>query len=354
MRILIITPSLLLGGTERFVMNFVTSFREKHMLDIAYFRDNDNRVIDQLQREVNKIYLFPYYVKEPARFLKEMNIFFKNNQYDVVYCHANHTSTILYTFPIWRSKTQIWYHSHNSRGEKKGLLLLFRIIVLKVCNHIFACSIDASKYMYGNKKNVQIIHNCFDADKYRFDKNVRVDMREKYGLNENIVIGNIGRFSKQKNQTFLIEIFSEIKKRNKDARLVLVGNGEAKAEIVELINHFKLDEDVSIFDNSVDIEVYYQMFDVFVLPSLYEGLPFVALEAQASGIPCVLSDNMDKRVSITPLVKFMSVSESRSDWATTILQCCERGKNRVDYSSMIEKSEFGLWNISQSYSSLGL
>ena len=353
MRILIITPSLLLGGTERFIMNFAKAFKDSHLIDIAYFRGEDGRVIEQLQMNVNEIYKFPYYVKAMGRFIKEIHSFFRDNQYDIVYCHANHTSTILYTFPIWRSGTQIWYHSHNTNGKNRVLLLVFRRIILRVCNHLFACSLDAAKYMYGDVA-AQVISNCIESNEYSFDPYARNAMRKKFDLTNKIVIGHIGRFSKQKNQTFLVKIFQEIKKKKSDVCLVLVGDGETKLEVIELIKRLGLETDVLILDNSVDVCMYYHMFDVFVLPSLYEGLPFVALEAQASGTPCLLSDNMDRSVSITPLVRFKSINDSSYDWATELLSFCEKRDKKNGYSSLIEKSKFGFKNIKQSYARVGL
>ena len=356
MKILIVTPALLSGGTERYIINFAKIFSQHNDIDVAYYRSSSDSVKGELGQYVNNIFAMPYYVKKPFSFFKKVKEMFVNGNYDYVYLHANHALTILYSFPVWKNKkltTKILFHSHNSSGNQMFLHKIFRKLINKVCYKKYACSISAGEYMYGND-DAYIINNGVDLDKYSFNAETRDSLRKEHGLEGTIVFGHIGRFSKQKNHDFLIDIFNSIVQKNSNSRLFLIGQGELQEEIKLKINQLGIDDKVIILDSTDRAGDYYQCFDVFLLPSLYEGLPFVGIEAQASGTPCLFSDVIPTDIAITPLVNFLNLSDSADNWADKALALYSENKAQNDYSSEIIKKGFSIQYLIEDYKNSGL
>lgn len=354
MRILIITTSALMGGTERFIINFLKVFSNSNEIEIMLYKQTDVNVLREMKKYAAKIYIFPYYVKKPCAFYFKIKKFYKGNLYDYVYIHANTSLSIVYTFPLWFKKNEkIIYHSHNSNSGNALFEICGRKIIDRVCFKRFACSDVAAKFMYG-KRAAFIIKNGIDVEKYQFDNSIREKIREKLKVENNLVIGHIGHFNEQKNHLFLIEVFVEVLKIDKNAKLVLIGNGEKKRDILEKIERFEIGDYIIFVGNNDTVNEYYQAFDVFVLPSLYEGLPFVGIEAQASGLPCLFSSSISTEVRVTPLVHFIDLKESKQRWAQEIISLYEKSNTRENYSELIENAGFGLESLRKNYKEAGL
>ena len=170
---------------------------------------------------------------------------------------------------------------------------------------------------------------------------MRQAIRNQYNLNNKNVVINIGRFSKEKNHIFLLEIFKEIKKINKNAYLILIGgSGPLKEEIQQLISKYDLKEDVLLLENISNVSDYLNASDVFVLPSFYEGFPVVSIEAQTAGIPVICSDTITKEILITPNCHFLSLKDGANIWAEKIIEefACER----IDYEKLIKNNGFDI------------
>lgn len=348
MKILLVTSTLLMGGTERYILNFVKNFKENE-IDIAFFRWSDDVMTNTITPYIGDIYHLPYYVSHPIRFVNFMKKFYREHNYDIVYCHANHGSTIFYTFPIWKRKNVlIMYHSHNSHGNRKLLQFLCRIIINKVCMKRFACSKEASIYMYDSDQ-ATIINNSIDIDEYRYQYDIREEIRAIYELDGHYVIGHVGQFSERKNHKFIIKIFESVLKKIPNAILMLVGTGELMEDIQKSVTELRIDQNILFIGNSAEVNKLYQAFDLFLLPSLYEGLPFAGIEAQASGTCCLLSDVISKDIKITPLVHFMSLERSPEEWAEYIAHLSISFPNKKDYSEMLESAGFGLNNMKSMY-----
>ncbi|MBM6860162.1 glycosyltransferase, partial [Clostridium saudiense] len=172
---------------------------------------------------------------------------------------------------------------------------------------------------YDNGK-VVLINNAIDLSRFTFDKNIRERKRKELKINDDIlVIGNIGRFVKQKNHDFLIEIFNEVHKKNNKSILILVGEGPLQEKVKLKVKKLNLEKYVKFLGQRNDCDELYKAFDVFLLPSLYEGLPIVAVEAQASGLLCMLSDEMTKETKIINSTKFLSLSQDATIWSGVLL-----------------------------------
>ena len=355
MKILLITSALLSGGTERFLINFSKVFHKCNEIDVAYYRDSNEDTIGELSQFVNNTILLPYYVKHPFEFRREVLKLYKEGKYDYAYVHANHALGIMYTFPAWKkdSATKILYHSHNSEGNQKVLQRIYSKKINKVANKRYSCSEGATKYMYGTN-SAYIINNGVDIDRYRYNFEKRKEIREKYGINDKTVYGHIGRFSNQKNHAFLIDIFSEIVKRDSNSVLFLIGKGENKEASIQKINSLGLNDKVIFLDSTSKAGDYYQCFDLFILPSLFEGLPFVGIEAQASGTQCLFSNTITGDIAITPLVQFLGLSDTPATWAEKAIEMADKNSPKKDYGEIITQKGFSIYHMISDYKDSGL
>ena len=222
-------------------------------------------------------------------------------------------------------------HSHsttNKKEKKKNLLKQ----VLRPFSKLFAtdymcCSELAGRWLFGNKEydkgNVYLLNNAIDLDKFKYDEKVRKEKRKELNISDDtLVIGHVGRFVEQKNHRFLIDIFNEVHKQKEDSILLLAGQGPLMEEMQEKVKALGIENSVKFLGQRNDINELYQAFDVFLLPSLYEGLPVVGVEAQATGLLCVLSDDMTKETKILQSTQFLSLNHKASEWAKIILYKC--------------------------------
>lgn len=239
-------------------------------------------------------------------------------------------------------------HAHNSRPEKfgKGHLVFQNICRMfqPLCgDRYFACSNLANEFMYGSRrrKKAVLVKNGIDTRRFQFDETVRREMRERYGLQDALVIGHIGRLCPQKNHSFLIQIFAELRKLRKDARLVLIGQGELERELMDQVERLELQDSILYIPVTSQPEQFYCMMDLFLLPSLYEGLPVVGVEAQASGLPCIFSDSITRELSITDRAHYLSLEQSPVEWAEQAVALAgETETDRSVYAIQVRENGF--------------
>ena len=247
-------------------------------------------------------------------------------------------------------------HSHstsNPKEWKKNLLKnILRPFSKKYANVYFACSELAGRWLFGNKTfdegKVTIINNAIDVEKFVYNedirKKVRNDLKEKCKLeidDDTLVVGHIGRFVKQKNHDFLIDIFNEVHKRKENSVLVLVGQGPLQKEIEEKVNKLGLQDCVLFLGQRNDANELYQAMDVFVLPSLYEGLGMVLIEAQYAGLNCYCSEAVPKEAYLSNLLTKITLTESSSKWAEKIID----GQNKFTRKDMTEELKDSRYDI---------
>lgn len=261
---------------------------------------------------------------------KETKDFFINNRIDIVHAHMTLANFIpLYAAKKAGIKVRIC-HSHETDSQnnnliKKFLKFLLKKICIRYATELVACGKDAGEYMYGKKAFI-IFNNAIDISKYKYNELIRKEKRREFNINkETIVIGHIGRFIDVKNHDFIIELGKELKKIGQRYKIILIGNGELEAEIKRKVIESQLEDNfimTGIVNNPCD---YYNMFDVFILPSKREGLPIVALEAQASGLKCLFSNTIDQATSVVnDNCQFLELNVSK--WVNAI-------KNiRLDYN----------------------
>jgi glycosyltransferase involved in cell wall biosynthesis len=204
-----------------------------------------------------------------------------------------------------------------------------------IADYFFGCSQLAGEKRYGkkvanNKEVFTVLNNAIESDKYVFNENIRKKIRDEFSLTDShFVIGHIGRFQKVKNHTFLVNIFKEIYEINPNAVLMLVGTGENIEQIKSQVKELNLENNVIFTGVRSDVNELLQAFDVFVFPSIYEGLPVTVVEAQAAGLPCLISDTITKEVSVTNLVNYASLSDSYKGWAEESIRISNKDRKNI-------------------------
>lgn len=345
------------GGVEAVILNYFRNInKSKFVFDFVIDSDStDNNFINEIQELGGTIIKCPPYQKLHSynKFLYKL---FKEKKYDIVHSNINTLSV----FPLRMAekagiKIRI-AHSHstsNPKEWKKNLLKnILRPFSKKYANVYFACSELAGRWLFGSKTfdegKVTIINNAIDVEKFVYNedirKKVRNELKEKYKSEINddtLIVGHIGRFVKQKNHEFLIDIFNEVHRRKENSVLILAGQGPLQKEIEEKINNLSLKDCVLFLGQRNDANELYQAMDVLVLPSLYEGLPVVGVEAQAAGLLCELSSAMTKEIKILSTTNFIDLNLSAEKWADKIVKDYEKFE-RKDVSNEFENNGFDI------------
>lgn len=338
------------GGVEAVVMNYYRHIdRSKIQFDFLCDDDSTNIPYEEIEELGGRVILIPPYQKI-FKYQKELIKIFKENKYKIVHSHINTLSV----FPLRAAKkagvpVRI-AHSHSTTNKqewKKNLLKqILRPFSKIYATNYMCCSELAGRWLFGNKTydsgKVYLLNNAIDLDKFKYDKKIRDKVRKSLNIKDDtLVIGHIGRFVAQKNHTFLIDIFNEVHKKNSNSILLLVGQGPLKEEIENKVNDLGLKDCVMFLGQRNDANELYQAFDVFLLPSLYEGLPVVGVEAQASGLLCVLSSAMTKETKVLDSTIYMDLTDSPSEWADNILKDSSNYK-RVDSSAEMTGKNFNI------------
>lgn len=338
------------GGVEAVVMNYYRHLdHDKIQFDFICDDDSTNIPYDEIEKLGGKVILIPPYQKV-FKYQKELRRVLRDGKYKIVHSHINTLSV----FPLYAAKkvgvpVRI-AHSHsttNKKEWKKNLLKqVLRPFSKKYATNYMCCSELAGRWLFGDKTydegKVYLLNNAIDLDKFKYDKKIRDKKRKELGIKEDtIVIGHIGRFVAQKNHTFLIDIFNQFHKKEKNSILLLAGQGPLQEEIKNKVRELGLNDSVRFLGQRNDANELYQVFDVFLLPSLYEGLLVVGVEAQASGLLCFFSDDMTKETKVLDSTVFMSLSNADDEWATSILDNYINFR-RKDTTSGITKSNFNI------------
>lgn len=338
------------GGVEAIIMNYYRNIdRSKVQFDFICDEDSTNIPYDEIKKLGGRVIICPPYQKifEYERFLIDL---FKKNNYKIVHSNINALSV----FPLRVAKKAgvpiRIAHSHsttNKKEWKKNLMKqALRPFSKKYATDYFACSELAGRWLFGDKTfeqgKVTIINNAIDLDKFKYDEKIRKEKRKELNINDDtLVVGHIGRFVAQKNHTFLIDVFNELHKKEKNSILLLIGQGPLMDEVKQKVETLGISESVKFLGQRDDVNELYQVFDVFLLPSLYEGLPVVGVEAQATGNLCILSNSMTQETKILDTTKFISLDMKTEEWVSIILDNYSKFKKH-DTTDEITKNNFNI------------
>lgn len=343
------------GGVESIIMNYYRNINHKK-IQFDFFCDSDSTDIpyEEIEKLGGKVILIPPYQKI-FKYHKELKKRLKEGEYKIVHSHIN-TLSVFSLYAAKKANTPIRIaHSHsttNKKEYKKNIMkLMLRPFSKKFATHYFCCSELAGKFQFGtktyNEGNVYLLNNAIDIEKFKYNQKVREKKRKELQIKENtLVIGHIGRFVTTKNHTFLIDIIEEIKKQKKEVLLILVGKGPLEEEIKKKVKEKKLEENVLFLGQRKDANELYQAFDIFVMPSLYEGLPVVAVEAQSAGLPCILSKEIIKEAKALSSTKFIGLEEDKRVWAKEMIKTMMKIE-RINTEKNIEEKGFNIKRESQ-------
>lgn len=311
------------GGVEQVVMNYYRHIdRTKVQFDLIVCEGSGMVPRDEVESLGGRVFMVPSYGRL-SRYMWELERLFREEQWPIVHSHINALSV----FPLRAAKragvpVRI-AHSHSTSGKGEPLRGIMKSVLRNFSNvyptHRFACGDLAGKWLFGNDAEFEIVRNAIDLDRFAFDRTVRSRVREELHIpNGTFVIGNVGRFMSQKNHTFLIEAFRVFHGKHPDSLLLLIGEGELRSIIEITARDAGIGSSVRFLGQRSDVADLYQAFDVFALPSLYEGLCVVGVEAQRSGLPCVFSDAITKEISLTEKVRFLPIDDPRV-WANALM-----------------------------------
>lgn len=271
------------------------------------------------------------------------HFFAQNHDYVAVHMNSGPKNYLVLKYAKQYSIPVRIAHSHNSGFQTKSKIKIALGNVLKWplrknANVYLACSDLAGKWMFGQLEKVIVMPNGVKLKKFRYDEKKRKKIRAELGItDQTIVIGNIGRFVAQKNHDFILNVFNEAYQRNKNSMLMLVGTGELIGEIKQKARDMGLEKYISFLGYREDVPDILQGMDVLLMPSLYEGFPVTAVEAQASGLPCILSDTITQEAKISDNVKYLSLYDSAGKWAEKVLSLGKCSKRDDIYNELKEK-----------------
>ena len=312
------------GGIEAVVMNYYQHMdRSQVQFDFYLAEDSSFPQREELEQLGAGIYLIPPYSK-PFAYHSALYKAFKEKKYRIVHAHLS-TMSVFPLFSAWRAGVPVRIcHNHTTahwgEGAKTFLKYMLRPFNKIFATDYFACGETAGRWMYGNRcfdaGKVTVMPNAIDTEKFAFDPEARVRLRNELGIPQDaFVVGHVGRFMYQKNHSFLVDVFVELLKEKPSARLLLIGEGELMGQIQEKVQRLDIEDSVIFTGARKDVNKLYSVMDVFCLPSFYEGMPVVAWEAQANGLPCVFSDEVSKESNVDGDSIILFLKQKPLDWA---------------------------------------
>ena len=349
MRILIInTVSINYNGVTDSILQYVKAMDKTDMqIDILSAVASNSQVVDEFERIGCAVIRLENRNKHTIQYVIQLAKLIRKKKYDIVHVHGNSATLAIDIIGalIGGCKNRI-AHSHSTSCMQKTADRILRPLFNQVYVHGFACGENAGKWLFGNRK-FTIIPNARNLKTYCYNQQNRKKIRERYKLYDAFVVGHIGGFNESKNHKFVLECFKEILNRNENSRLLLIGSGVLYAEIKEYAKQLEIYEKV-IFTGSINnVPEMLSAMDIMILPSLYEGMPLVVLEGQASGMPCFLSDCITRECSMTDLVFFLPLDIGSEKWADEILN--NRGRERIhDSLNAIKKMKERGYDIEDS------
>lgn len=345
-RVLHVVSSLDAGGIETMLMNIYRNIdRNKVQFDFLVHREYESfyeREVLALGGRIHrvpaiKLHGLPKYIRALKKFYK------KNTEYKVVHSHISVMSYLVLKVAQSEGVRERYAHSHEYHESLKDHKIFRRPIIIfcksfinRHVTHRFACSADAGRWLFGNRDDVKVLPNAIDAGRYR-PGGVCLDRTfDDLTLSDRFLVGHIGNFSKAKNYPFILEVFSRLLEKKPDSMLVLVGKNESNPWVEERIKELGIQDSVVLTGVRSDIPDLLKAMDAFLFPSLHEGLPVTLVEAQASGIKCLVSDAVTEEVKITDNLEFMSLEKPADVWAGKLLEYADGYERQDTYQQIVD------------------
>lgn len=318
------------GGVEACIMNYYAHI-DRSKVQFDFLVESTSKIVDREKIEAmgGKVVIIPSY-KNPFKYMKVLTLLFKSGEYDIVHSNMN-TLSVFTLRAAKRAGIKIRIaHSHSTTNKKEFIRNLAKNILKlfskKYATHFYACSKKAGEWLFGkktfNSNRVVIINNGISINTFRFSNEKRLAIRNRYNIGNRFVMGHVGRFVEQKNHDFLIDVFYSFQKINPESILVLVGDGPLQEKVIKKVNNLGITEKVLFMGPQKDVASFYCAMDCFVMPSLYEGLPVVGVEAQINGLPCFFSSSITNEVVISDYSYIVDSSFKCREWVDLIVANC--------------------------------
>ncbi len=337
------------GGAETMVMNYYRHIdRTKVQFDFLVHREQRGAYDDEIEALGGRIYrMCPVYPQNFARYKRDLRGFFQAHpEYKIIHSHMSELGYFAFREAEQQGVPVRICHAHNAPHGFDAKMIVRTYLkkrMMPYLTHLLMCGEESGKWLYGekNKSRFIMLNNAINAASYTYDLSKRVELRRQLGLADELVIGHVGRFNPQKNHPFLLDIFAALLKKEPNAVLLLVGGGEGMPKMQEKVQELGIAEHVHFLGVRSDVANLMQVMDVFVFPSLYEGLPVTMVEAQAAGLPCIISDKVPPECILTEgLVDIMPLSASPEVWAEKVLS--KRAIPRTDRRDEIAAHGFDI------------
>lgn len=329
-RILQVIGSLNVGGSQTMLLNLYKHI-DRAQIQFDFIIDHPNEIYFKKEVEAlgAKVYVMPSFKLFNYFAIKKVwQAFFleHKNEYKIIHSHVrSYASIFLRIAKINGLKTIIHCHStSNGKGPASLVKKLLQLPLRHICDFFIACSLKAGLWLFGKRitrnANFYILKNAIDLELFKFNKELRKEYRDLLGIGaDDIVFIHVGRFHKAKNHCFLIDAFNQYHTKKKNSKLILAGDGDLRSEIEKQIRMAKLGDSVILLGNRNDVPNLLNASDCFLLPSKWEGLPVTAVEAQAAGLRCLISDKITNEICVSKLVVTLPIDKGPSIWANYML-----------------------------------
>ena len=325
-RLLCIVTNMNTGGAETFLMKIYRQLdRTKYQMDFCICNQNHNFYEDEIRQLGGVIYHLPQKTKHPFKYLQQFWKLLRLHPYTYVLRLGSTIFEIPDLYLAWLSGAKVRvFRSCNASANYPSYMLflhkLLRRVLMAVVNIKIAPSDLAAQFTFGMLKNISILPNGLDSNFFKFSAESRRKIRQELNAQDKFVVGHIGRFHFQKNHKFLLQIFVEIKKLCPNAVLWLVGKGDMENQIKKQAEALGILDEVQFLGVRADIPALLSAMDVFIFPSLFEGMPNTVIEAQTNGLPCLISDTITKQAKQTDLVHFVKLASTAKCWAKKAIE----------------------------------
>lgn len=343
-RILHVVGIMNYGGAETLIMNWYRNIdRTKYQFDFLVHTNEEGAYDQEILELGGNIYSVPKFkVWNYFRYKKQIKLHFKQHpEHAIIHGHIRSTASIYAKIAKkFNCKTIVHSHSTSERkGLKRYIKLLLERNITDNSDVLLACSKASGEWLFRDRY-FEVLPNVIDCDKFLFHSKIKNETRDKLNLDdENIVIGNVGRYTYEKNHAFLIDLFSKIVSVNDQYRLLLIGKGPLKKQIEELANNKNIHDKIVFIEETNKIESYLMCMDIFLFPSIFEGLGMAAIEAQASGLPTICSDNVPRETELTNIIEYKELNIN--SWIKTLLSIKRNTrKDRIDNNKLVKVSDF--------------
>lgn len=320
------------AGVEAVVNNYYR-FIDTQRVQFDYVIDDDSVCPprEEIRSRGARYFVVPPSSK-PLQRVAALTKLFRANRYTIVHAHMNTLNFLVLLAARMAGVPVRISHNHSTSDQSEGKRALLKRLLRPTASWLatdaMACGEQAGRWLFGDAAydagKVTLLPNAIDVQRYRFDPAERETMRRELGLSGKWVVGHVGRFMQQKNHAFLLEAFACLLRRRPDAVLLLIGDGDLRPEMEQKAERLGCAHAVRFMGIRADAERLYSAMDLFVLPSYYEGLPVVGIEAQAAGLPCLFSDRIDPAVAVTDDVSFLALEEGAEGWAREMECLCAR------------------------------